>query len=163
MFTYDGDPTASDIAAVRFEVQDTDTNAPLFQDGEIAFAVLEETGQPANADAFVLNSYGLFSAAAHCCEALSLRFSMQADTVEGDISTKYSAMAKQYTARAQQLRTKAAASSPAGPYSGGQSRSEKRAWEDDTDRVQPKFRRNQFRNPYGDSGRGEICDSPLDG
>lgn len=163
-FTYANDPTASDVAAVRFEVQDIDPNAPLFQDGEIAYSILRETGQPANLGALVLDDYGVLSSAARCCEALSRRFAAQADEVIGDVSVKYSTMAQTYALRAQELRVKAAGSSPAGPYSGGQSRSEKFGWRSDPDRVQPAFRRDQFRNPFSGTGRDlPIGDSPLDG
>lgn len=159
-FTY-GDPSTSDIWAVRFEIQDTDSSAQLLQDDEVGYAILRETGQAANTGALVLNDYGVFSAAARCCEALSRLFAAQADEQVGDNRTTYSKQAQTYSDRAKELRIKAAGSSPAGPYAGGQSRSEKWGREQDTDAVQPKLRKNQFGNPYGGTGGFDDISPPF--
>lgn len=144
-FTYTGDPSASDVEAVRFEISDTDPNAPLLQDGEITYAIEAETGVPA-ASPTVIVPPGLYSAAARCMETLARKFAMQADTEIGDLTTTYKDMAKTYAARAGELRVKAQGMHA--PYSGGQSRSEKQSFRSDSDRVQPTFHRDQFSNPY---------------
>lgn len=159
-----GDPAQSDVCAVRFEIQDTDQNAALLQDAEIAYAILRETGQPANTGALVLTDYQLFSSAARCCEALARLFAAQADEVIGDVRITYSKQAAGYSERAKELRTKAAGMGA--PYSGGQSRSEKESRSQDTDKVQPAFRRRSFENPFAGSSNqfdGSLFDGPLDG
>lgn len=141
------DPGASDKDAVRFEIQDTDPSAALLQDGEITYALTVEAGTDTPR-----SQQGIFAAAARCCEALSRRFAMQADTVVGSLQTDYSAMAKNYADRAQELRVKA--SSAHMPYAGGLSLAEKEAAREDPDRVQPFFGRDQFRTPYRSGGDG---------
>jgi hypothetical protein len=138
-FSYSGDPSSSDKDAVRFEIQDTDSSAPLLQDEEINWTLDDEAG-----DQLPRTPAGVFSAAARCCEALSRRFAMQADTVVGSLTTTYSRMAENYAERAKELRAKATGLGV--PYVGGQSWSEKAASRADPDRVQPRFRRGEFRS-----------------
>lgn len=142
-FTYTGDPTASDIEVVRFEIQDTDAAAPLLQDAEIAYAILDETGLTAGSPA-TLTGGALYSAAARCCEVLVVNFTRQADSEIGSLKTTYSAQAKNFADQAQRLRAKAIGYNA--PYAGGLSRGENESWSQDPDRVQPKFRRDQFGN-----------------
>lgn len=144
-FTYTGDPSASDVEAVRFEISDTDPNAPLLQDGEISYAILAETGVPA-ASPTVIVPPGLYSAAARCMEALARKFAMQADQEVGDLKTTWSKQAQTYAERAQELRAKAQGMHA--PYAGGLSRAEKDTFRSDPDRVQPVFTRDQFTNPW---------------
>lgn len=140
-YSYSGDPAASDQDAVRFEIQDTDPNAPLLQDEEIAFTLDNEAGPEGDR-----TPAGMLSAAARCCEALSRRFAMQADTVVGSLQTTYSKMAENYAERASELRERAIGMGV--PFVGGQSWSAKAASRDDPDRVQPHFQRGQFRNTF---------------
>lgn len=150
-FTYAGDPSASDVAAVRFEIQDTDSTSPLLQDAEIAWCILDETkvapGTPAT-----ITGANLYRAAARCMEALTELFAAQADSQVGSLKVTYSAQAEQYAARAAEKRKKAA--DMHAPTAGGITHSGKQAAEQDRDRIRPAFRRGQFRNPWTGGGRG---------
>lgn len=148
-WTYTGDPSVSDIAAVRFEIQDTNANNPLLQDAEVAYAVLQETGQAASLDGVVLIDGPLYAAAARCCEVLARQFAMQADTETGTLKATYSTAAQTYATRAAELRAKASGYNA--PYAGGQSWSEKEGWQQDPDTVNPSFRRGEWNNPYAGS------------
>ncbi|MGH3265164.1 MAG: hypothetical protein ACRDNS_24585 [Trebonia sp.] len=144
-WNYSGDPSSADRDAVRFEIGDTVASAPLLADAEIEWCILNETGQAAALPA-VLDMQQVFYAAARCMEALSGQFAAQADTQVGQLRLTYSSQAKNYVARAKQLRDRAAGMS--GPYAGGQSISEKQAARDNTDLPQPMFRRREWTNPF---------------
>jgi hypothetical protein len=159
-WTYNNDPSASDTAAVRFEVQDIDPDAPLLADEEVNWAVLRESGQAANGSSVTLTEAGLFGAAARCCEALVRRFAAQADTSVGSLKVTYTKQAAQYAERATELRAKA--SGMASPYAGGQSISEKQAAAQDLDRVQPAFSRGQWDTPWAGVNDGAGLGFPLD-
>lgn len=130
-WTYSSDPSSSEKDAVRFEVQDTDINAQLLQDEEIAYALAQEPG--------------VLGAAARCCEALARRFAAQADTTVGSLKKTNSTAAEGYAERARELRARAVASTSA-PWTGGTSITRKDGLADDDDRVQPRFHRGQFVN-----------------
>lgn len=139
-WTYDGDPSSSTTAQIRFEIQDTDPNAPLLQDEEIAYTLIDEAGEGPYVDA------DIFRASARCCEALAKRFAAQPDQTIGDLTISYTKQAAGYEALAEKLRAKAQGSQA--PFAGGQTISGKIAQRIRTDQVQPAFRRDQFRNPY---------------
>lgn len=144
--TYTGNPAVSDVAAVRFEIGDTDLAAPLLQDEEIAWAVLSETGVTASPDGVTLVDGPFFAAAARCCEVLAVNLSRQADTEVGSLKETYSKAAQNATKSAQALRAKASGFNA--PYAGGQSISEKVGFRENEDAVQPKFRRGDFDSTY---------------
>ena len=139
-WTYN-DPSNSDLEAVRFEIQDTVSSAPLLQDEEINYVLAQEspTTDP-------LTQAQILSAAAHCCEALGRRFAAQADTAMGDLSITYSKSAQGYFTQAKALRARAQGMQA--PWAGGQSLSEKAARAQNPDLVQPSFSRDQFDTPY---------------
>lgn len=144
-FTYSQDPTTSDVDAVRFEIQDTNAAAPLLQDAEVAWAILNETATPAG-EPTTLTDGPLYASAARCCEVLARNLARQADVEVGSLKTTYSNAAKTFAERASELREKA--SGYAAPYAGGLSHSEKQSFRQDPDVVQPKFRRDEFGNPW---------------
>ena len=88
-FTYSGDPTSSDLDAVRFLVQDTDSTDILLQDEEILFVL----GQVSNA---------IYQAAHDCCYVISSKFARKADVSKsvGDMSLSLT-----YSSRAGEYRT----------------------------------------------------------
>lgn len=133
-WTYSGNPAASHKDYVRFEIQDTETIAPLLQDEEIEHAIAQEAGPEPD-------EHGLLSASARCAEVIGRYFSRRVDVVEGSLEQVFSKMAKEYRALAKELRVRAQGASA--PFAGGQSRSAKRALRQDLDRVQPTFRRGQ--------------------
>lgn len=115
--------------AVRFELPDTEEAAPLFQDEEIEYALSQEGEE-------------VLAAAAHCCEQLARKFSLQADVQAGSASTTYSKAAKGLSERAEALRKRA--SGLHAPFAGGLSRAEKRALRTNRDREDGPFRLGQF-------------------
>lgn len=145
-FTYGYDPSASDVAAVRFEIQDTNPNAPFLQDEEIKWAIFEETGTTASDTKVTLTQPFLWSSAAHCMEAIARSFAMQADTELGTLSITYSKQADQYNTRAKELRLKAQGMQS--PVFTAQTRSQKQTYRDDSDAIRPKFTRDEFSGPY---------------
>lgn len=149
-WTYDGDPSSSDVAAVRFEIQDTDVAAQLLTDAEVSYAILQETTVAA-AEPATITGGGLFAAAARCLEVIAVNLSRQADTEIGQMKVAYANAAKSAAERAQALRAKS--SGYYAPYSGGQSRGEDRGWRQDEDLTQPAFSRRQFDSSYAGSGR----------
>lgn len=152
-FTYTGDPLASDIAAVRFEVSDTDPDAPLFGDAEIGYAIVRETDCDPSESEVTLCESQVFSSAARCCEILARNFALQADKTVGDLVTTYSAQAKNFAARAAELRAKAQGMhSPHAVLT----HSEKRNLRSNRDLIRPAFRREQFDNPYAGRRGGGI-------
>lgn len=148
-FSYGGDPSKSDKDAVRFEIADTNPASPLLQDAEVEWCILSETGQAATAPTALTMQQVLY-ASARCMEVLSGLFAAQADSQLGQLKVTYSAQAKNYTARAKQLRDRAVGMS--GPYAGGQSQSGKDALRENTDLPQPLFRRREWSNPFADNG-----------
>lgn len=140
MYSYSGNPGASVLDAVRFEVQDTNSEAPLLQDEEIEYTITQEAPGTPPSEGEVL------SAAARCLETLARLFSAQADTQVGSLQVTYSKQALGYAAQAKSLRLRAQGMHA--PWAGGQSESEKQSRREEIDRVQPMFVRRQFGNPY---------------
>jgi hypothetical protein len=145
-FSYSGDPASSVKDAVRFEIQDTNSESPLLQDAEVEYAITQEAPNAPPSEGEVL------SAAARCMEALQRLFAMQADTEVGSLKSTYSKQAEGYAKRAAELRQRAMGMNA--PWAGGLSESEKQSREEDLDRVPPMFKRGQFQNPYAGSQAG---------
>lgn len=135
-WTYSGNPAASTKDAVRFEIQDVFSAKPLLQDEEIVYALSKEGGEEPD-------MREVLSAAAFCAETLSMRFAAQADTVIGSIQATYTKQASGWASRAQDLRRRAQGAG--GVLMPAASRSEKHLLRKDRDRVQPAFRRDQFK------------------
>lgn len=142
-WTYSGNPSASTRDEVRFLVGDTDTADQLAQDEEIAYAVAQE----ANARA----------AAARVARAIAAKFARKADKSVGDLRISYKQQYDNYIALADEL-TRDAAIYGAMPYAGGISESDKDSVEDDSDRVNPSFKRGMHDNPGVPTDNDDICD-----
>lgn len=128
-WTYSGDPSSTDRDTVRFLVSDTDTNAQLVSDEEIAWALTEG---------------GVYNAAAIVARAISAQYARKADfEVSKDLKVSYSKQATAYSDLASSLENKASAKAPM-PYAGGISIDDKVSYEGDTDRVKPAFHRSKF-------------------
>lgn len=137
-----GKSTASQrLNAVRLLVGDTDTNDQQVQDEEIAFALSESNSN-------------VYRAASWVARSLSSKYSRQIDTqLDGAISAKYSDLAKQYSALADNLEYQAKkAGANVGILAGGISKTAIDGVRANTDRVEPSFRRDRFRNPPSYSG-----------
>ena len=130
-WTYDGDPSANERDEVRWLVGDTDTTDQLVTDEEIAYA-LAKCATPT-------------LAAAAVCDAISAKFSREADRRVGDVSLSASQKAKAYKTLADDLRSDAGVL--ALPTFGGISIAAKETIDEDTDSVQPSFRIGQDDHP----------------
>lgn len=130
-FTYNGDPTASDTAAVRFAIGDTDVSDQLMTDEEIAYLLTDST---------------VTAASIAACEALAAKFARQVDRSVGNLSLSSSQRAKQFTELAATLRKRTGYL--ARPYAGGISVADKETRDLDADRVKPVFSRSQHRFNY---------------
>jgi hypothetical protein len=93
VFSYSGDPSASDLDKVRFLIRDTDEATPKIQDEEILWAVSEM------GDAY--------EAARACCESIAASFASKSNYSKsvGDltISEQFHNQSTQYLALADRL------------------------------------------------------------
>ena len=129
-FTWTGDPGASEIEAVRWEINDTDSTNPKFQDAEIQYALDQE--------------HSVFSASARCCEQLQAKYSDAASRTMGPLKVDMNNLATMYATKARALRRRAVAF--ATPYVGGISKTRETTYEDDTDLKQPVFEEGMMDN-----------------
>lgn len=129
-WSYSGDPSSSDLDALRFLIGDTDTSDQQFSDEELNY-LLDQTDD------------NVVAAALLAIDRLLIKYSRTPDQKTGDIDIKYSQ-------RVEQL-TKARASITAGlapvPYAGGISVSDMESVRDDTDRAGPIFALGMTDNP----------------
>jgi len=129
-FTWTGDPAASDIEAVRWEINDIDSTNAKFQDAEIQYALDQE--------------YSVFSASARCCETLQAKYSDAATRTMGPLKVDMNNLAAMYATKARNLRRRAVAF--ATPYVGGISKTRETTYEDDSDLIQPVFEEGMMDN-----------------
>lgn len=134
--TYTNQPGTRDIDTVRMLIDDRDTipatDAQL-SDEEIQW--------------FLDNHNHIYLAAAAAAEGVAAKYAtdVNAKTV-GDLGIVYFGQrVKQYKDLAKSLRSQAA--KRATPYAGGLTKSEKRTFRKDSDRVQPGVRRGMHDNP----------------
>ena len=113
---------------VRFYIQDTDTTEQLLQDEEITFLLAEKANN-------VLQTSALGA------EVIARKFAREATITVGDTRVEWSRRAELYWSLAQDLRTRNVA---VAPFVGGISKDTKQTYEDDSDRVQPLFTKDQF-------------------
>src|SRR5690606_25432890 len=129
-WTYSGDPSSTDRDAVRFLIGDTDTDDPQVSDEEIDY---------------LLTSHGSVNAAAlGAARAILARYSRLVDKSVGDLRLSYSQRVSGYKTLVASLQQRVAMA-VATPFAGGLSKSQKESVEDDSDRVEPAFERDQFR------------------
>lgn len=102
-WTYSGNPSASDLDAVRFAIGDTDSRDPILQDEEINYLLTVKVS--------------INNAAYEACNRIVAKFSRMADQTVGPVQTNYSQLVKHYKALANDLRVNA--NSNAIPYAGG--------------------------------------------
>jgi len=129
-FTWTGDPAASDIEAVRWEVYDIVSTSAKFQDAEIQYALDQE--------ATVLN------ASARLCEQLQVRYTDAASRTMGPLKVDMGELAKTYAEKARALRKRAVAYGKA--YAGGESIAKEEAFKADSNLKQPIFSKGMMDN-----------------
>lgn len=125
-WSYSGDPSQSDKDAVRFLIQDTDENDQQMSDEEINW-LLTENGSSRNT-------------AVAACRVLAARYAGKVDKAVGDLRLSLSQKHQHYLALIKEL--KSGVTLTAVPYAGGISVADKTSYEDDSDRVNPAFRRD---------------------
>lgn len=125
------------INNVRFLIGDTDSSDYAITNDNIAFALTQ-----AGDDVYV--------AGAICARALAAKYANLVDTDFESVSSNYSQLQTNYTKLAQKLEAQSKKYGSRGlglPAAGGISYSDIRANDLNDDRVQPKFKQDQFANP----------------
>lgn len=127
----------TDRDKVRLLLGDTDTADEQLTDGQYDFVIAENPGS-------------IYFAAATAARLIARTFTSRASSKRvGPLSISYAAKADEWLAVARELEAEAAKHAPPTPYAGGLSVEEKKADATDSDLVQPRFHRGQFRNPHG--------------
>jgi hypothetical protein len=140
-WTYDpttlGTTTAAGrLNSVRLLSGDTDTFDKQLENEEIEFS-LTQTGN------------NVYYSAAWAARAISSKYSRLVDTeLDGVLTSKYSTLAKQYMTLADTLEYQGkTAGAVIGIKAGGISVTAVKAVRENTDRIEPSFRRDRFKNP----------------
>ena len=131
--TYSGDPSSSDLDAVRFLIGDTGPVSPATTPVFLLFN--EEIN-------YLLAQYSrVLSAAAAGADALCAKFARQVDELSGDLQRKCSQKSKQYGELADKLRKQSSDPLTTIPisFTGGVSITDIESREDDDDRVSDIF------------------------
>jgi len=138
-WTYDpttlGTTTAAGrLNSVRLLSGDTDTFDKQLENEEIEFT---QTGN------------NVYYSAAWVARAISSKYSRLVDTeLDGVLTSKYSTLAKQYMTLADTLEYQGkTAGAVIGIKAGGISATAVKAVRENTDRIDPSFRRDRFKNP----------------
>lgn len=125
------------INNVRFLVGDTDSTNYAITNDNVAFT-LAQAGND------------VYSAAAICARALAAKYSVEVDTKFESVSSSYSQLSENYYKLAVRLEAQAKKFGSKGlgiPAAGGLTYSDIDANDLNNDRVQPKFKQDQFANP----------------
>lgn len=141
-WTYTNNPAAVPRDAVRLLVGDTDTTDQKVTDEGIAF-FLAQTGNDT------------YLAAALAARSIAAGFATDVDTKFESVSSSYSQLSDNYYKLAVRLEAQAKKFGSKGlgvPAAGGITYSDIDANDLDSDRVQPKFKQDQFANPPRNSG-----------
>ncbi len=135
-WTYSGDPSLSDVDAIRFLIGDTDSSDQLLQNEEINYLLSLGGGSP---------EYAAFLGA----ESIAAKFSRLADSKVGELSKSASQQAEGYRRLASDLKARFFATGGVLPSFGGISYDKERTYEMDTDLKSSPFKDGQFDNPGG--------------
>jgi hypothetical protein len=129
-FTWTGDPSASTIEKIRWEIHDIDSGTAKFQDAEIEYAYEIEGS--------------ILGAAARLCEVLQVRYSDASSRTMGPLRVDMSNMANLFANKAKDLRKKIMGK--AQPYVGGYDVTKEETFEDDSNLIQPSFEKGMMDN-----------------
>ena len=125
------------INNVRFLVGDNNSEEYAISNDNIAFSLSQASDD-------------VYAAAAICARALAAKYSTEVNTKFESVSSDYGQISKNYYDLAKRLDMQSKKYGKAGlgiPIAGGISNSDMRGVNQDTDRVMPKFNRDQFANP----------------
>jgi hypothetical protein len=137
-WNYSGDPLLNDRDKVRFLVGDTCEKDALVSDEEIAYALSKQAAHEL--------------AAAIVLRALAAKYSRIGSVSVGDVSKSADGIAAAFSARAKELDPNGVTTAVGYfvlPSFGGLSIPSKQTLDDDTDAVQPSFRRGMNDIPGG--------------
>jgi len=129
-FTWNGDPAASTLEAIRWHIDDIVEANAKFTDAEINYAYAQEGS--------------VFGAAALLCEQLASKYAEDVSRSLGPLRIDLTALAEKYEAKAANFRKRAQAY--ATPYAGNISETDEESWEDDSDIKQPIFEKDMHTN-----------------
>ena len=133
-FSWDGDPTFNDVAAVRHHIGDTNSASFYLHDEQIQYALTENTNN-------------VLLAAADCAEAIAALFASNTSWARGRVEVRPGETSDRYHKMADRLREQelgALAFDAGSAHAGGISVDRKTAVEADADRVAPALVRDQF-------------------
>lgn len=121
---------------VRLLLGDTDENDQQVKDEEIIFALAQANDN-------------VYYAAAWCARTISSQYARKVDVqLDGALSAKYSSLSGQYSKLAENLEYQGKKSSASlGIKAGGITKSSVEVVRGNTNRIEPSFRRDRFRNP----------------
>jgi hypothetical protein len=142
-YTYTNNPGSSTRDAVRLLIFDTDTTGgkAKLSDEEIQF--------------YINRNSHVSLAAAEAAEAVAAKYAPAGTSKQvGDL--KIEGQGVTYRELARSLRGQAARRAGSGVYAGGTSIADKKAQEDDTDRIQPEVKVGQDDHPGTDTDRGIV-------
>jgi hypothetical protein len=131
------DPSNSNSDAVRFLIGDTDVADAALTDSEIAFALTQAEND-------------IYLAAAMCARAIGAKYASDTDQRFENVWSNGSSTADNYYKLAVRLESQSKKFGSKGfgvPLAGGITVSGIRANDENDDRVQPKFKQDQFANP----------------
>jgi hypothetical protein len=129
-FTWTGNPSASIIEQIRWEIGDTNSASPKFQDLEVKYAYDTE--------------HSILNAAARLCEQLVATYASSVDRTMGPLRVSLSKQSDVYAKKAADLRKRGMAY--AEPYVGGISKAKAETFKNDSDLVQPLFDKGSMDN-----------------
>ena len=136
MSTYSWNPddlATNEKDALRFELQDTDSQNWLLADQEYVYAISVERNY--------------WCAAARCAEVIARSFLRKQDVKLGrGLTIAYAKAAQQYLEMAAQLRRKSLGTII--PFVGGMSKTVKFVYDQDTDLVKPLFTKTMMESPW---------------
>jgi hypothetical protein len=143
-WNYSGNPASSDLDEVRYLVGDTDSTDPLVQDEEINYAIGKQST--------------LELAAAQVLRALAAKYSRWSNYSVGEVSVSdVAAIAKAFKERADELDPMGLTlgdSALCAPSFGGLTITGKESLDEDTDAVQPMFKKGADDYPGGPDVNG---------
>jgi hypothetical protein len=129
-FTWTGDPSASTIEQIRWEIRDIDSTNPKFQDAEITYAYDQE--------------HSVLGAAARLCEQLQVRYADAGSRTMGPLKVDMTNLSRLFKEKAADLRRRCLLNIR--PYAGGYSDAKEEVFEDDSDLIQPTFEKGMMDN-----------------
>lgn len=155
-WSYSGDPDSSALDGIRFLIGDTDTNDQLLANEEISWMNAQVSGSSTSTDS-------LYTVAYRCMITIASKFSRLADQAVGDMRVSMSQKAR--GAREQAKELKRLAESEGGtptPYAGGITWTDRELDADNSDIVQPYFKRGQFANTADWGAGSPVAPGTLD-